>query len=210
MDTTTEAHLRELFQEDASRAPINVGIGAQVLARARRERRRRAVAFGGGAVLIAVTVGVGGAGTDLLRQGDASKIAVADAGSLALPDAGMSDCRPPQSGADIAKQGFAFDGTVDRVVGIASPDASPISFASVTFTVHEWFKGGDGMTSTVVMAAPLKPGQIQGDAGPSYQPGTRLLVSGSRGEGDALHAWGCGYTRYFNATTGGYWRSATR
>jgi hypothetical protein len=118
----------------------------------------------------------------------------------------MTDCEPPGSVADIAERSFSFDGTVTVIGTPTASDASMSRYTTVTFAVNEWFKGGKGESTSVTMPAPLESGEIQGEAGPSYGKGSRLLVSGER-LGDTLRAWGCGYTRYADATTSADWRT---
>lgn len=78
----------------------------------------------------------------------------------------------------------------------------------MTFTVHEWFRGGSGDSVTVDLAA---PGGFAG-RGKDYELGTRLLVSGEpRWGGEALErpiAWSCGFTRYHDVETATAWREA--
>lgn len=206
----TEINLRHLLEDAASQAPTIDDLGARIVFRARRERRRRMVALGGIAAGILLAVGIGTSSNGLLRGDRTADIPAAAANSRALPDTGMSDCQPPRSAADIAKRGFAFDGTVVKVGATSAPDATLARTALVTFTVNEWFKGGNRRTATVTMAAPLPAGVIRGEAGPSYQTGTRLLISGDGSQGINMRAGGCGYTRYFDPTSGSLWRSIAR
>ncbi|GLY03091.1 hypothetical protein [Actinoplanes sp. NBRC 101535] len=115
-----------------------------------------------------------------------------------LPGGGQDcDVAEPE---DVAGRGFAFDGTVTGIDGDTTG-----SIVSVSFTVHEWFRGDTGTATTVQMAAPVVFPELASEAGPSYTVGTRLLVSG-----DLPMARGCGNTRYYDPATAAIWRTATR
>lgn len=204
-----EMHLREVLQEDALNAPVIHDLASGVVLQDRNDRRRWLTLV---AAVAAGTVAIAGLGflANGLRpesKGSVSASVAATGRSGPLPDAGTADCEPPRSGADVARRSFAFDGTITAVGASAAPDASMTRYATVTFIVNEWFKGGKDVSADVVMPAPLEKGQIQGETGPSYGVGSRLLVSGE-GAGEALRAWGCGYTRYADATTSANWRAA--
>src|SRR5262249_23219250 len=124
----------------------------------------------------------------------------------------------------IADQPFAFDGTVASV-GPAVTDSTGhgrMKYVGTTFVVHEWFGGGTGATVTVDMPPPTstsaRPGgastQLSGEMPPTYEIGSRLLVSGAPRWGGAPLAdpiaWGCGFTRYYDAPTATAWRAATK
>lgn len=86
----------------------------------------------------------------------------------------------------------------------------PPIYRTVTFIIHEWFRGGDHTTVTVDMLGPTASSvQEMG-----YGIGTRLLVSGEpRWGGNPLQApivWGCGFTRYYDQPTAASWRQTFR
>lgn len=106
---------------------------------------------------------------------------------------------------------FAFDGTVSRITAMQPPaDGSGAldGYDAVTFTVNEWFRGGDQGTVTLDMIRPL----ISEDQELSYGVGTRLLVSGAPRFGgsplQAAIAWGCGFSRYYDKDTAASWHQA--
>ncbi len=108
---------------------------------------------------------------------------------------------------------FAFDGTVTSTAAMRAPDdgsgALP-GYLTVTFTVHEWFRGGDKATVTVDMMSGPTTGTVSSPEGTSFGLGTRLLVSGEpRFGGRPLQdpiAWGCGFTRNSDQATAAAWR----
>ena len=114
----------------------------------------------------------------------------------------------------IAGRGFAFDGTVQRI-GPGQTDragAGHLGYAGVTFVVHEWYVGGSAHSVTVDLPPPGEQTALA-ESSPSYQIGSRLLVSGEPRWGgapleDAI-AWGCGFTRSYDADTADEWLAAT-
>lgn|GEM_PF-1439729 len=113
----------------------------------------------------------------------------------------------------LKRRAFAFDGTVSRIAPLRPPvegsSALP-GYLTVTFTVHEWFRGGDQATVAVGMIPVPAPGRMGSPEGTSLHVGTRLLVSGEpRIGGRPLQdpiAWGCGFTRIFDQATAAAWR----
>lgn len=134
-------------------------------------------------------------------------------GSGELPVSGGSgSCVELYSAATLTHRSFAFDGTVVSVGRGQSGDA--FSTNGVTFEVNEWFIGPTSVPRVVVDLA--KPAHVSGADGAeyaSYGPGTRLLVSGEPRWGgapmDQAIAWGCGFTRYFDADDAQLWRNAS-
>ena len=114
----------------------------------------------------------------------------------------------------VAGRGFAFDGTVVRV-GTGQTDRAgtgQLNYAGVTFAVSEWFVGGSA-ASVIVDMPPPGEHTATVELPPSYQIGSRLLVSGEPRWGgapleDAI-AWGCGFTRSYDADTAAEWLAAT-
>lgn len=122
-----------------------------------------------------------------------------------------ASCVEEYSTETLAGRDFAFAG---EVVAIAEAEADPAAEGDrdgsvrVTFGVTEWFAGGGPEAVTVDMPA---AGTGSVDA-PVYDEGTRLLVSGEPRFGgeplDAPVAWGCGFTRPWDAGTAAEWRTA--
>ena len=114
----------------------------------------------------------------------------------------------------VSGRGFAFDGTVIEIGegNTDRPGKGQLNYAGVTFAVNDWFVGDGGSSVTIDMAPP-SGGASSAEFPTAYQIGTRLLVSGeSRWGGDGLEdaiAWGCGFTRYYDAATAEDWRGAT-
>ncbi len=108
---------------------------------------------------------------------------------------------------------FAFDGTI-RSIGAARTNRAGkgyLDLVAVTFTVNEWFAGGTGASVTVDMTPPNDLSTVD-EGRPSYQIGSRLLVSGEpRWGGEPLDdgiAWGCGFSRYYDPATASSWQAA--
>jgi outer membrane murein-binding lipoprotein Lpp len=126
----------------------------------------------------------------------------------------LASCVEAYSPAAVSGRGFAFDGTVARIGDGTTdrPGRGSLNYAGVTFAVNHWYVGGSGASVTVDMAPPDSGTRLV-EAGPTYEAGTRLLVSGeSRWGGEDLEdalAWGCGFTRYYEAETAEDWREAT-
>lgn len=120
-------------------------------------------------------------------------------------EVGMGSCVEQYDPATLTGRSFAFDGTV-RAIG---PDGGHLDYASVTFTVNEWFRGGPEPEVTVALPPPDVPTSA---GGPAYGTGTRLLVSGEPASGgaplDEPLGWLCGFTRYYDAATAQQWRTA--
>jgi hypothetical protein len=117
--------------------------------------------------------------------------------------AGCFDTYTPASA--MANAAFAFDGTVKSVENVGSSTDLPSGdLMAVRFTVNAWYVGA-GDTNDVVVALGTSE-QIDQAAG--YEPGTRLLVSGDplpSGSPEYI-AWGCGFTRYYDAETASQWK----
>lgn len=109
------------------------------------------------------------------------------------PDAGdtqLTQCVAQYDLQTLTERDYAFDGTVASVDG-----------RDMTFTVHEWFHGGEGDTVT------LDHGDLSGmlftPNGPSLEPGTRALVAGDGG-----FVWSCGFTQLHDPAIADQWRDA--
>ena len=126
-----------------------------------------------------------------------------------------ASCAESYDLATLKKRAFAFDGTVSRITAMQPPtDGSGVldGYVTVTFTVNEWFRGGNQGTVTLDMGGSMGGSVVIEDQEISYGVGTRLLVSGEpRFGGSPLHAaiaWGCGFTRYYDKDTAASWRQA--
>lgn len=127
-----------------------------------------------------------------------------------LRDGGAASCVEEYRPSAVANRAFAFDGVVVDIGPATSDrgDASNLDLAGTTFTVRAWFRGG-GRTAVTVDMPPPTEGALSDGGGPSYGIGSRLLVSGEPRWGgaplaDAI-AWGCGFTRYYDAETATSW-----
>lgn len=196
--------------------------------RARRRSRRRIAALGTApCVLAATVVGVVLASdpppSRPMAQPPASSLstqpsadasptpmpAAPSAGHGPLPADTSASCVEPYDLTTLKRRAFAFDGTVSRTVPVqltAKGGGPPLrGYLAVTFTVHEWFRGGDPTTVTVDMLGPTASSVQE----TSYGIGTRLLVSGEpRWGGSPLQApvaWGCGFTRHYDQPTAASW-----
>lgn len=124
---------------------------------------------------------------------------------------GAASCVEEYSAQALTGRDFAFDGTVEAVGADASSaqEGDADGSVPVTFTVAEWFAGGEGDRVTVDMPA---PGIVSSDGGIAYEAGARLLVSGEPRFGgeplDEAVAWGCGFTRAYDEPTAAEWRAA--
>ncbi|HZX07618.1 hypothetical protein, partial [Kribbella sp.] len=81
----------------------------------------------------------------------------------------------------------------------------------VTFTVHQWFRGGtaDQVTVTAYATATGRTSEIADRA--TFRPGTRLLVSGATQPAAPPIAWsGCGFTRPYDQATAATWQSTLK
>ena len=126
----------------------------------------------------------------------------------------LASCVESYSPGAIAGRDFAFDGTIERIGDGTTdrPDSARLNYSGVTFAVTNWYIGGQGPSVTVAMPPPGGGARLHEEP-PTYEVGTRLLVSGaSRWGGSGLEdalAWGCGFTRYYDAQTAEAWSSAT-
>lgn len=222
MTEQLEQELRQLFAEDAERAPGATAIVEE--ARRRAHQRRRTQQVLGAGVLVAASVAMAMGATGVLGDGQPSRSPVASprspGASTTSPGAvERSGALPVPAGAACAYSSpavvarltaLAFDGTVVAVEperqGKSSDGYS--RWITTTFDVHEWFHGGSA--STVTVDVPVA-GSIDPLA-PPFEVGTRLLVSGAKSgpAASGMVAWGCGFTRYYDTATADRWRAATR
>lgn len=89
----------------------------------------------------------------------------------------------------LSRRRVAFDGTVESVHG-----------DSVSFTVHEWFRGGSGAEAELAGATSF--GGITVGNTIDLTRGLRLLVAGDGG-----FAWACGFTQPHGPELAGQWRA---
>jgi hypothetical protein len=213
MSKPMEQQLRDLFTEDADRAPHATFLAEGVLRLVRQRRRRARLLWATVAtvmtVVVAVSVGVGVMHGRSVGTAGPSPIGQKPHG--AVP--GAASCVEGYSVKALINRAFAFDGTI---IAISPPrtnrPGAKLSLVAATFHVNEWFHGGSKRTVTVDMAPPQQQG-ASAKVAPSYRVGTRLLVSGEprwgggAPLGDAI-AWGCGFTRYYDPATANIWRAA--
>ena len=102
-----------------------------------------------------------------------------------LLDDATASCVEQVGQETLAHRSWAFDGTIERVT--VPDDAESQSPTEVVFTVHHWYKGGSGPTSTVKTYT--RPGSIGSDGGPDPSVGARILASG-----DDVYVWSCGFS----------------
>jgi hypothetical protein len=121
-----------------------------------------------------------------------------------------ASCVVGYSAAELQKRGFAFDGTVLKVV--EDPGGAMPSYL-LTFQVHEWFKPlGGGSTVTVrTITPPQGSGHDVSAEFPDYTVGTRLLIAGEPQWGGSnllkdAFAWGCGFSRPYTPDDAATWR----
>ena len=91
----------------------------------------------------------------------------------------------------LANRELAFDGTIKTLDG-----------DKATFTVNQWYRGGDTGEITLAGAAGLS-GLTSGGPAATLEPGTRLLVAGDGG-----FAWACGFTQPYEAEVARQWEEA--
>jgi hypothetical protein len=122
----------------------------------------------------------------------------------AVEGSAATSCVEEYTPETLRNRAFAFDGVVIGIGDSVSDTAAGVelNLPGVTFRVHRWFSGGEARTFTVDLQAPRE----------SFGVGSRLLVSGESRWGDPdladAIAWGCGFTRYFDARTADAWDRA--
>ena len=186
-------HARDLF------ATIIKGGSAQSGAaqtqRGGIDARRRLVLAAAAVVAAAIVGGVallGGAGDP--RDSDivgADPTAEATTGAISPGGTSLGSCVEVYDLQTLAQRETAFDGTVAQVAG-----------DKVTFTVNEWYRGGEDGEITLAGASALN-GITSAGPGATLEPGTRLLVAGDGG-----FAWSCGFTQPYDPAVAREWKSA--
>lgn len=222
MTEQLEHELRHLFAEDAELAPAAVALAEE--ARRRVSQHRRAwLVWGAGALIAASVAVVAVLASGVLADGQPSRspIALPPSSSAPTPSPTTEErvgALPVPAGASCAKSSpdvvarltaLSFDGTVVAVGPSRQSEGSDgySAWITTTFDVHEWFHGGSGATVTV----DIPVGGSIDSMPPPFEMGTRLLVSGDKPGPAAkgIVAWGCGFTRYYDAPTADNWRAAT-
>lgn len=148
----------------------------------RQPRRRLTLAMSGAAAVAVV------AGALAIFGGGSPSDDVFIAGGE--PIAGAAMCAEFYDLGTLQDRDVAFDGTLTSASG-----------DQVTFTVHNWYKGGSADTVTL-QAEGLAPGTIT-SLGASLELDQRYLVSGSGG-----HVWACGFTMTYDTGIANDWASA--
>ncbi|MEI8412552.1 MULTISPECIES: hypothetical protein [unclassified Kribbella] len=121
-----------------------------------------------------------------------------------------ASCVSGYTPAELKKRGFAFDGTVLKIV--ADP-GGPMRGYLLTLQVHEWFKpigGGDTVTVRTITPPEGSGYDVSVDF-PDYTVGTRLLITGEPQWGGTnplkdAYAWGCGFSRAYTPDDAATWR----
>lgn len=139
--------------------------------------------------------------TSVGRQGTADSIALGS-------NAGAS-CVEVYSLITLANRAFAFDGTVTEIEPAEDESPGSLSYAHVTFEVHEWFRPSGPDRVTVEMSPPGYHSTLK-EA--DYAIGSRLLLSGeSRWGGAPLDdpiVWSCGFSRTYTTEAAAAWDQA--
>lgn len=218
MTDQLEQQLRQHFAEEAQAAPTAVGLAEHARRQARHSRRTH-LTWGAG-LLVAASV-VGGAALSAsdpqppTPYSQTPSAAPAPTGPLGeVEGASLASCAFEYTPATLAERAFAFDGTVTAVTepGTGTGTGTGEDRAGTTFTVNEWFSGGASATVTIDMPPPSTQNGLS-EVPPTYEIGSRLLISGEHLRGGATMAdavaWGCGFSRYYDAETAGRWREVT-
>lgn len=138
--------------------------------------------------------------------------AITGSGGLQSPADSMTQCvhYAPET---LDDADFAFDGTVFSIGPAPGFELAPgvvLPKVTVTFTVHEWFRGGSESSMTATMTPPDGGLLLEDMAPPVYRVGTRLLVSGGSPWGETLNdpfVKDCQFTRYYDDATAAEWRA---
>jgi len=153
-----------------------------------RPHRRRLVLAAAAAVLTIVLAGAVAFNSDG-DDGDAPETDRVATGPITPGGPSTASCVEVYDRQTLANRETAFDGTVAAVDG-----------DSVSFTVNEWYRGGDTAEITLSGATGLT-GLTSAGPDVGLEPGTRLLVAGDGG-----FAWACGFTQPYDAAVANEWR----
>lgn len=191
MPEPSDANGRALFQRITSSNGATNGDGRQTPA----GHRVLLVAAG-----IAVLALLGGGVVSLLRtdrtdvdiagiQPTPTPMATTATAGPITPGGAVGSCVEVYDKQTLANRELAFDGTLKRVNGDRA-----------TFSVNEWYRGGDSDEVTLAGAATFSGITSAGPA-VMLEPGTRLLVAG-----DGQFVWSCGFTQPYNASVARQWQ----
>lgn len=136
----------------------------------------------------AAVVALGVGGLILAQGGDSDPDVAHPPGPITPSGLSTGSCVEPYNVQTLANREAAFDGTVVRVDG-----------DRVTFTVNEWYRGGDEPKIILAGASTLAGLTSAGDS-LTLEPRTRLLVAGDGG-----FAWSCGFTQPYDAAVAAQW-----
>lgn len=175
---TAGAHARALFQEVTSMETTS----PKTTPPARQRRLRRLVLAAGTAVVVAA--GAVGAHTLLADRAEEAIV-----GGEPIGGDPMAMCLQ-YTDEMLAQQQVAFDGTLVS----ATADGR-----EAVFTVHRWFKGGEGAQVTL-SAEGLMVEESIALVGATLEVGRRYLVSGTDG-----FVWACGYTLTYDTALAEHW-----
>jgi hypothetical protein len=144
------------------------------------------------------------------------------ADTLAFDDRGRLCCAMgPSDPRQLTDTDVAFDGTVVAIRPDVSKRRGFWRTDAVTFTVHEWFRGGGGDTVTISFPQAERIDEPATGAAPyrarrmNYTTGTRILVHGSLPPGStdpetmSAGVQPCGATDYHDRRTATHWRDLT-
>jgi len=153
--------------------------------------RRRLLSLAGAAAAIAVAVGA-----VIFANGEDPEPEVAQPSETTLAPitpggSSSASCVEIYDLQAVTNRETAFDGTVVRIEGDL-----------ITFTVNEWFRGGDGPEATLAGASTLA-GLSSAGASLPIEAGVRLLVAGDGG-----FAWSCGFTQGYDPVVAAQWAQA--
>lgn len=156
-------------------------------------------------LLLCLTLVLGACGTRTAGEADGPS----ERDPAAVGTTTAARCGEEYSVAAVEDRSFSFDGTVAAVHksdGVASPP-----YQTVTFKVHEWFRGGSDAEVEVMTWPPYPETSIDG---PAVDVGMRMLVAGERSQAasgdEELIAWPCGFTRDWDRSTAEDWRSVAQ
>lgn len=172
---TSEAHARALFQEITEMETMKTETPAP------RRRMGMRIALGMASAVAVAAAAIGGYA--LLADEAEPRIV----GGEPITGGGMAMCIQYDE-ALLLEQEVAFDGTLVETDG-----------RRATFTVHRWFKGGEGDEITLDAEGLVGGGSVA-LIGVGLEEGTRYLVSGSGG-----FVWACGYTVTFDTDLADHW-----
>lgn len=197
-----EQDLRGRLRAFADEAPNSPPSLSRDVRRHVRRTRTRVFAVGVTAVALAAFAGQVVLGSDPHSSSLNPKGPEAPAALPTGPVEGTTSafCEKNYGVTSLREVDFALSGTV-RSVAIPS---DPHDLLAVTFSIDEWYRGGDSESVVVQMPYPAGEGN-SADFLSVYNEGYQLLVSGEI-QGGRLMSWSCGFTRYFDSSTANLWQ----